>query len=43
MKQTLKHSPAMLLLSFILFFGGIYAEEAGETSGPANGAWQTPI
>ncbi len=37
MKQTLKHSLAMLLLSFIIFFGSIYAEETGETSGPANG------
>jgi cyanophycinase len=37
MKQTSRHSLAMLLLSFILFFGSIHAEEAGVTPGPATG------
>jgi cyanophycinase len=38
MKQTLKHSLAMLFLSFIIFFASICAGETGKTSGPANGA-----
>lgn len=37
MKQTLKYSLLMLFLSFIIFFGGIHAEETKETLGSANG------
>lgn len=38
MRQTLRHSLLMLLLSVILSFGSIHAEEAAVTLGPANGA-----